>query len=367
VDEVFPNRFNVIIQWTFGSGPKTLLFEGHTDVVTPGDVSKWTYDPFGAKIVGDRMYGRGTCDTKGNLAAMLIAMSALKQSGFNLNGSIIGGALCDEEGQMIGVQNFIQRGYADSITGAIICEPQDGRICTSQKGAIRARYSISGKMSHGAMPLSGLSTAPAVATLIENLLQFDTDEINTMGKDDLLGWPSVTPTVIQAPSTGTPQLNVLPGTADILVDIRTIPAQNHQDMINRLMRIATNVQIQVKQHYQEYDQRLDIPTRQDVKVDMDILTDRPCTQTDPHDPVVRATHWATRLVTENEPRYDGVPGSTDGTYLWALKNIPIVTIGAGDRQVPHQVDEWVDLNQLYQTAQIYALTGLKYLTEPESS
>jgi succinyl-diaminopimelate desuccinylase len=56
-----------------------------------------------------------------------------------------------------------------------------------------------------------------------------------------------------------------------------------------------------------------------------------------------------------------VPGATDGTFLWAVKRIPIVTMGAGDREVPHQKDEWVDLDQLVATAQIYALIALHYL------
>ena len=66
-------------------------------------------------------------------------------------------------------------------------------------------------------------------------------------------------------------------------------------------------------------------------------------------------------VLKTEPEYGGVPGATDGTFLRALKGIPIVTMGAGDREVPHQVDEWVDLNQLVDTAKIYALAGLHYL------
>jgi len=76
-DEVEPERPNVIITWESGPGEKTLMFEGHTDVVTPGDISMWRYDPFGAAISEGRMFGRGTSDTKGNLAAMLIAMAAL--------------------------------------------------------------------------------------------------------------------------------------------------------------------------------------------------------------------------------------------------------------------------------------------------
>ena len=81
LDQVVPGRPNVILNWSFEPGKRALMFEGHTDVVTPGDLSAWKYDPFGAHIAGRRMYGRGTNDTKGNLAAMLTAMAALKNSG----------------------------------------------------------------------------------------------------------------------------------------------------------------------------------------------------------------------------------------------------------------------------------------------
>jgi succinyl-diaminopimelate desuccinylase len=99
----------------------------------------------------------------------------------------------------------------------------------------------------------------------------------------------------------------------------------------------------------------------DLEVSIEILTDRPCTLTGRNDPVVRAADWATRRTADRKPTYGGVPGATDGTFLWALKNIPIVTMGAGDRQVPHQVDEWVDLDQLVETAKIYALAAMHYL------
>ena len=294
---------------------------------------------------------------------MLLAMTALKRSGIGLNGRIIGGVLCDEEDQMQGVQAFIAKGYADTVTGAIICEPQDGFLCTAQKGAVRARYAITGKMAHGAMPLSGLSTAPAISRMIDALHRMEADTVKTLGKDPLLGWPSITPTVIQAPPTGAPQLNVLPGRADMLVDIRTVPAQSHPQIIDRLRQAAESVQEQVRGQYAAYDRLLGIPSRTGITVEMEILTDRPCTLTDRKDPVVRAADWASAYVTQKKPEYAGVLGSTDGTYLWALKHIPIVTMGAGDRLVPHQIDEWVNLDQLLETAQIYALTALHYLHE----
>ena len=361
MNQVVPDRPNTVIIWVAGPGKRTLMFEGHTDVVTPGDMSAWCYDPFGAEIVEGRMYGRGTNDTKGNLAAMLIAMASLKRSGVELAGTIIGGVLCDEEDQMLGVQDFIKRGHADSVTGAIICEPQDGLICTCQKGAIRIRYTITGRMSHGAMPLSGLNTAPAVARLIEELHEMELKAIEYTGRDEHLGWPSFTPTVIQAPIFGAPQLNVMPQKAQVLVDVRTVPKQPHPDLRDELSALAANVESKVREYYKMYDRRLNVGRPHDLKVDSEFLTDRPCTLTDINDPVVQAAEWATRQISAEEPLYAGVPGATDGTYLWALKDIPIVTMGAGEREVAHQVDEWVDLDQLFETTKIYALAALKYL------
>ena len=361
IDQVAPNRPNIIISWPAGSQKRTLMFEGHTDVVTPGDVSVWKYDPFGAEIVGRRMYGRGANDNKGNLAAMLVAMKALKTSAVELAGSVIGGVLCDEEDQMLGVMDFIKRGHADKITAAVICEPQDGMICTAQKGAIRACYLITGRMSHGAMPLSGLNCAPAVARLIDGLHELEKAAANTIGEDEYLGWPSFTPTVIQAPATGAPQLNVMPREAQVLVDIRTTPRQPHDKIIADLRALASKIEHRVRDNYMEYDDLLNLQRDYDLAVQVDILTDRPCTFTDRSEPVVKSADWATRWLTRKSPVYAGVPGATDGTFLWAFKNIPIVTMGAGDRQVPHQIDEWVDLDQLIETAKIYALTALHYL------
>ena len=363
VEEAAPNRPNVIVTHCWEEGPRRLMFEGHTDVVTPGDPASWTYDPFGATIVGNRMYGRGTNDTKGNLAAMLIAMAALKRSGVKLKGAVVGGVLCDEEDRMLGVRDFIDRGHADRITGAIICEPQDGLICCSQKGALRARYDINGHMSHGAMPLAGLNTAPAIARLINGLDSMERKDVERCGKDPLLGWPSFTPTVIRSPDVGPGQLNVVPSSSMLLTDIRTIPSQNHDEIIRDLNALGESVRRETMDAYAEYDRLLGYDRKElTLSIDVSILTDRPSTLTDRGDPLVKSVHWATESIFKREPEYAGVPGATDGTFLWSMKGIPIVTIGAGDREVPHQADEWVDLDQLTDTARIYALSALSYLS-----
>ena len=113
VEEVSPGRPNVWAQWSGSRPGKTLLFEGHTDVVTEGRAEEWKYPPFGAEVVGNRIYGRGSCDTKGNLAAAVMAVKAIKDSGVPFAGRLL---LChpvDEEGMMLGIKHFIRKGHAE--------------------------------------------------------------------------------------------------------------------------------------------------------------------------------------------------------------------------------------------------------------
>jgi succinyl-diaminopimelate desuccinylase len=212
------------------------------------------------------------------------------------------------------------------------------------------------------MPLSGLNTAPALAELINGLHRLERAAVEKLGRDRHLGWASFTPTVIQAPSGGAAQLNVMPGEARLLVDVRTIPGQDHASIRNDLTALAEATAKKVADDYAAYDRQLRLERDHRMDVQVEFLTDRPCTKTDANDPVVAAAAWATRRVLNAEPEYAGVPGATDGTFLWAMKGIPIVTMGAGDRQVPHQKDEWVDINQLKETADTYALAALHYLT-----
>jgi succinyl-diaminopimelate desuccinylase len=139
---------------------------------------------------------------------------------------------------MTGVQDFIARGHADSVTAAVVCEPQDGLVCIAQKGAVRARFAVHGRMSHGAMPLSGLNPAPAVARIIDGLAGLEAEAVEAFGTGSPAGLAQLHPDGGPGPSQGPPQLNVVPGEAEILVDVRTIPGQDHDAIRQALSRLA---------------------------------------------------------------------------------------------------------------------------------
>jgi succinyl-diaminopimelate desuccinylase len=347
IEEVVPGWPNVIA-FLKGEGPgKTLLFEGHTDVVTAGDADAWTYDPFGAEIVGDRMYGRGTCDTKGNLAAAIFAAKAIKDSGVAFKGKILLCIPCDEEGMMIGIKDFIKGGWADEVDRAIICEPEENMLCLFQKGAMRAVVRVYGKQSHGAMPLSGINPNWRLARIILELEKLEQAEKDRVGKHEYLGWPSIAPTVILSPSKGEPQINVVPGEAYMALDIRTVPGQDHNTLKKQLQEILDRL----------------AAADEDFSADLEIIEERPWTQIPKDDILVKCVAEAYRQVTGNAERYSGVPGATDGTFLNAMKGIPVLVTGAGNQLIPHHVDEYVRIPELIETAKMYILSALYYLNE----
>jgi succinyl-diaminopimelate desuccinylase len=344
------------------------MFECHTDVVTEGDASEWKYGPFEGRLSGNRIYGRGACDTKGNLAAAVQAVKAISQSGTSFNGKILLGILVDEEGMMSGVKHFIRQGWAGRVNAAIICEPVDNHLCITQKGALRAELMTTGKMSHGAMPLSGLNPIPPMISILEKMRQLEEQEIERLSKNPFLGYPSITPTVLQAPVRGEPQLNVVPYQCRALLDIRTIPGQSHEVLKKDLEDIVREEERSTHESLlsgplKEIRESLEKGLSRGILFEarLNFLEDRPWTKTPQDEPIVQAVSRAYRSVAGEEPIYDGVPGATDGTFLSAWAGIPIVTIGAGKRTIPHQKDEWVSVDDLYLTTKIYAVGALEYL------
>lgn len=368
VEEVEPGAPNVIgVLQGQKEGP-CLMLECHTDVVTEGDTSEWKYGPFEGRLSGNRIYGRGACDTKGNLAAAVQAVKAISQSGTPIYGKILLGILVDEEGMMSGVKHFIRQGWADSVNAAIICEPVDNHLCITQKGALRAELMTTGKMSHGAMPLSGLNPIPPMISILEKMRQLEEEEIERLGKNPFLGYPSITPTVLQAPVRGEPQLNVVPYQCRALLDIRTIPGQSHEVLKKHLEDIVREQERSIHESLhsgplKEIRESLEKGLSKGILFEarLNIFEDRPWTKTPEDEPIVQAVSRAYRSVAGEDPIYDGVPGATDGTFLSAWAGIPIVTIGAGNRMIPHQKDEWISVDDLCLTAKIYAASALEFL------
>jgi succinyl-diaminopimelate desuccinylase len=344
VEEVSFGRPNMWAVWEGDRPGKTLLFEAHTDVVTEGRAEDWEHPPFAAERDSGRIYGRGACDTKGNLAAAVLAVCAIRDSRVPFPGRLI---LChpvDEEGMMAGIKAFIQGGHADGVDAAVICEPEENQLCIRQKGALRVGVTLRGRMAHGAMPKSGVNPVTRAARFVVAVEELERGEVERHGEDPFLGYPSLTPTILMGPGCGEPQINVIPASAYVALDVRTVPDQSHKVLIERLEDILAGLASEDP----------------DFDATLEVIEERPPTETPKDEPLVRAMAKAYTNLTNEEPTYNGVPGATDGTFLHAWAGIPIVTTGAGDREIPHHADEWVDEEELFTTCKLYAATALYY-------
>jgi len=346
VQEVARCRPNVVAWLGEPRNGRSLLLEGHTDVVTEGDPAAWSRPAFGGDIDAGRIWGRGAADMKGGLAAAMIAAAAIKRSGAPVGGRLVVGALVDEEGDMLGVRHFAGTPLGRALTAAIICEPEQNELCLEQRGVVWARVTLRGRMAHGAMPEAGANPLAAAGTLVRHAPRLEQRLRRLCRRSRHLKPPTVTPTVVRGPVDGLPQANVIPATAEVVLDVRLTPGPDAQTITAEIDAVCRTV----------------ADAHRGVTVDWRPINGfRSATEVSRSEPLVRSMVAAVKTATGRRPVFGGVPGSTDGTILRETLGIPIVTCGPGHRLIPHQVDEYVEIQELVDAARIYTVSALKYL------
>jgi succinyl-diaminopimelate desuccinylase len=346
ITEVAPGRPNVVAEVRGDRPGRTLMFEGHLDVVTEADPDLWSFDPYGAQVVDGRLLGRGSADMKSGIAAMVHAALAVQRGGFN--GRIILGALADEEGMMLGAKYFagdVRAGLWGDIDGVIVCEPEGGEVCPSAKGAIRLQVELIGVMAHGAMPQMGRNPVPAVGSLLLGLDQIQQAIRAQTGTHPLLGEFSLTPTVLRAGSHD--QINVIPATATLALDIRTVPGVDHRVLIELITRLTDTLAAESGLHAR-----------------VSVIDDRPPVDTPVDSPVVEAMFAGHQVATGRPAVLGGVPGTTDGTILTRDAGLPTVVYGPGGKWIAHQADEYVEVEDIVTSTRAYIAAARYFFRDP---
>jgi succinyl-diaminopimelate desuccinylase len=357
VTEVAPGRQSVVGVIDGGSAtpelqPRTLMFEGHVDVVTEGDPAGWSFDPFAGDIVAGHLRGRGSADMKSGVAAMVYAARAMQRAGFN--GRLVVGVLADEEGMMLGAKRFAQDLRAgrvpgvDIVDGVIVCEPEGGEVCPVAKGAIRMLVTFVGEMAHGAMPKMGRNPLPAIGSLLIALTEIERGYQARVGSHPSLGDFSMTPTVVAGGSLE--QLNVIPATAVLGIDVRTVPDVDHPELIALVRSLAAS-----------------LAGEHGLESAVQILDDRPPVDTPVDDPVVRAMLAGHRAATGVDAVLGGVPGTTDGTILTRDAGLPTVVYGPGGKWIAHQVDEFVEVAEIITCTRAYIAAARHFFAVHEGA
>ncbi|WP_229521527.1 M20 family metallopeptidase [Paenibacillus monticola] len=318
-----------------GSGRKRLMFCGHLDTVSPWTSAAGAYDPHGAVIDGNRMYGRGTSDMKSGLAAMLLAAASLHQEGIQLDGDLIFLATAGEEVDSCGARIYAEHNNLHDLDGLVIGEPTSSKVAVGHKGALWLRISLFGRSAHGSMPHLGLN---AVEGMTEIMAILHRHSLEWKAVDPVLGTSSLSVNRIE----GGIQTNVIPDRCAIDVDIRTVPPLDHAQL---LAQIELKLQ-DIQQLHPEY------------RFQVESVLDRSSVYTDPTQLLIRT---ALDISGEAAEQVQGVSYYTDGSVLHDHGRLPILIYGPGDQRLAHQPDEWVDIEAYLQSISFYRELAIRFL------
>jgi acetylornithine deacetylase len=321
--EVSPGRANVVAKLRGRNPERRLVLEAHVD--TAG-VDNMTVPPFEPELRDNRLYGRGACDTKGGLAAMMHALLAVHKSGSLPSGDVWLAAVADEEYSYRGVLRLCE---GLSATAAVVAEPTDLRVVVASKGCFRWRLTVNGRAAHSSKPHLGVNAITLMARVIL-ALEEEQEQLSST-KHPLVGSPTLNVGVIQ----GGAQVNIVPDQCFIEIDRRLIPGealtdvQHHYDMLPETLR----------------KQFADLQVSQAT-----LLSDWPMeTSTDAE--IVRAA-CAVLKETQLDATPIGVPFGSDASKL-ARIGIPSIVLGPGSIDQAHTADEFVPIDEVLKAALVY--------------
>lgn len=168
-----PRALGLVGSMGSDAGGRSLIFNGHVDVVDAGDESRWTYPPFKGTVANGRVYGRGALDMKGGLCCGLFAMKAIFDAGVELKGRLSLQSVVGEEDGGCGTLATVLRGYRAD--GAIVMEPTEMMIAPAQAGALSYRVTVPGLAAHGAFREEGVSAIEKFVPVFQALLRLEAE------------------------------------------------------------------------------------------------------------------------------------------------------------------------------------------------
>lgn len=313
--------FNLLITCEVSPSAEWLLCESHLDTVA---VAGMTIDPFAGKIDGDRIYGRGACDTKGSGAAMLWALKTYAEGATKPRNVGLVFAV-DEEARMTGAQAFAKtelRDFLPKLRGVIVGEPTLMKPVVAHNGVVRWRTRTMGKAAHSADPSKGIS---AISAMLRVVQAFEFDYVPKVNRTHpLTGRAAASVNTIR----GGTAVNIIPAQCEIECDRRTVPGETAEQVLAERDSV-------LRGHTVEHDALYVVPPLDDK--------------------LGREFHrWMSAVLLKHgcdaTPR--GAPYVTDASH-YAAAGAPTIVIGPGELAQAHTKDEWLARSQLALAEQVY--------------
>ena len=309
-----------------------ILFCPHLDTVYIDGMD------FKPQIVGRRIYGPGSCDTKGSLAAMMYAFKKLKKK-INKKNKIptiyFAGVIGEEIGHR-GIKEFI-KDYKN-FDFAIIGEPTDLNIGIAHRGYVRFKIKTSGKSAHGSKPELGINAIYSMEKVINNIRTVLIPKYKNI-KHKILGNPTLNIGKIE----GGINFNIVPDFCIIEIDRRTIPNEDHKCIIKDFECLIDELKVKENDFFAEIEAPLEYA---------------PFLEVNSEEKIVKTSFNVCRKINKNS-KFVGLSYTTDGGFLSELK-IPTIVLGPGNVSVCHRLGEYVSLDQVNLASKLYEAITLNY-------
>ncbi|MFV1439743.1 MULTISPECIES: succinyl-diaminopimelate desuccinylase [unclassified Phaeobacter] len=322
---------NLFARWGQKGHPRTIGFNGHTDVVPVGDTAAWTVDPFGAEEKDGFMYGRGATDMKSGVAAFVAAAVDLVQTA-PPEGAIVLTITGDEEGDAVdgttALLDYMGRAgeqMSVCLVGEPTCPNEMGEmIKIGRRGSLSAWFTVTGVQGHSAYPHRAKNPLSAMARLMDRLASHELDQGTEHFDASTLAVVTI--------DTGNPATNVIPATARSTVNIRFNDAHSGAGLSDWLRAEADRIA-------EEFGVEIGL----EIKISGESFITPP-------GPLSDLVSTAVEAETGRRPELSTTGGTSDARFV--KHHCPVVEIGLVGKTM-HQVDERVEIAQIHQLKSIY--------------
>jgi succinyl-diaminopimelate desuccinylase len=301
-----------------------LLMHGHMDTVPIGPPESWSHDPFSSEIVDGRLYGRGSCDMKGPVAALAETLILYTEERHTKPLVVL--ATSDEETGCYGAEVVAKSGKLDGIKFGVCAEPTSLQVLVGEKGIFWSKIVAKGKSAHGSRPEEGL-----------NAIQFCMDAIRLITEepfpyeaDELLGTPTTNIGVIE----GGMKVNIVPDACVAQIDMRIVKGQDPDTLLKAM------------------NTRLESAGLSD-RVQAEYIHGKSAVLTPIDSEIVTVARTAVERVTRTSPSLGTATYGTDCSVLQPDLGILHVICGPGSIEQAHQPNEFITLDELYQSVDVY--------------
>jgi acetylornithine deacetylase len=324
---VAPLRDNIVARFEPPGATSTLIFEAHQDTV-PTDYM--TIDPFAARIEDGRLYGRGACDIKGGMAAMLAAFARVVRDKPRGAPRLFMACSVDEEHTFLGVQRLARDDFraGGGPVGAVVAEPTGLQIVNAHKGVVRWTLTTGGRSCHSSRPELGVNAIYRMAALLPVIERY-AEQLRATRSDPLLGPATLSVGRIE----GGVSVNTVPDRCAVEIDRRLVPGEDPRAAPGQLAAFLRE-HAPAEVPFESSELWLHCPALgPEATADL----------------VARLGRAVDTVVGRHE--VVTVPYGTDASTL-AEAGVPSVVFGPGDIARAHTCDEWVPLDEVEQASEI---------------